>query len=87
MAAITRSDIANERLFAFAHPWNTNLILQTLRKPYPERKFHPNIPGLPNDKNTILPVIRAEQILKEMGRAGWTSLDESLRMNTETITS
>lgn len=85
VAALTRPDISNQRLFAFAHPFTTNDLLHTLRKLYPKRQFAEDILGLEEDKNRILPAGRAERILKEMGRPGWTSLEDSLRMNTEKL--
>ncbi|KAL0253249.1 hypothetical protein SLS55_010221 [Diplodia seriata] len=85
VAALTRPDLSSQRLFAFAQPYTTNQILQTLRKLYPERQFPEDIPGLEEDNNKILPADNAERILKETGRSGWTSLEDSLRMNTEEL--
>lgn len=83
LALLTRPDIQNERVFAFAAPWNWNSLLRILRTMFPGRKFMDDIPGLEDDPSVIHPAARAEGILKEMGRPGWTGLEESLRGNLE----
>ncbi|KAB2580941.1 Aldehyde reductase 2 [Lasiodiplodia theobromae] len=83
LALLTRPDIRNERVFAFAAPWNWNSLLRILRSMFPGRKFIDDIPGLEDDPSVIRPAARAEGILKEMGRPGWTGLEESLRENLE----
>lgn len=85
MAALTRPDINNERIFAFASEFNWNTVLQALRKLYPEREFVPDREGLGHDLSRIHGRERAEQILKDMGRPGWKPLEESLKENLEDL--
>ncbi|KAM3077216.1 hypothetical protein ACMFMG_003319 [Clarireedia jacksonii] len=86
VSALTNPDVKNERLFAFAEPFNSNDVLRVFRKLRPEAKimddFHDdNIRDLSKVANT-----RALELLKsDFGQSGWTSLEESLRMNIEDL--
>ncbi|KAF2473354.1 dihydroflavonol-4-reductase [Lindgomyces ingoldianus] len=77
IAALIYSDVDSERLFGFAEPFNWNQILAIYRKSYPERKFRDDIEGLGEDRMKM-PRERAEELLKWMGREGWTGLEESV---------
>jgi hypothetical protein len=79
VSALIYSDVHNERLFAFAEPFNFNQVLAVYRKLYPGKEFPKDTEGLGHDKS-IVPNQRAREVLgwvKE-GR-GWTGLEESLR--------
>lgn len=84
VAALLRSDVANERIYAFAEPYNNNDILAIFRKLYPERKFLDDIPNLGRDL-TRVPRERAEQLLKDTGRPGWVSFEQSIKENVEDL--
>ena len=77
VAALLSSDVNNERLFTFAHPYNWNDILAILRKLYPEQKFMDDIPNLGRDLSKVSNG-RAEELVRRFGRPGWTSLEESV---------
>ncbi|KIW21283.1 hypothetical protein PV08_01863 [Exophiala spinifera] len=78
VGALIYPDVQSERLFAFAHPFNWNDILASFRKLYPEHHFIDDIPDLGRDLSRVANG-RAEEIVKRFGRAGWTSLEESIR--------
>jgi hypothetical protein len=49
LIALVAPEVKSERLFAFAEPYNWNLVLKTLRKIYPERKPPQDVPNLGMD--------------------------------------
>jgi nucleoside-diphosphate-sugar epimerase len=84
VAALIYSDVQNERLFTFAHPYTWNSILAVFRKLYPKRKFIDDLPDLGEDLSKVANG-RAEELLKRFGLPGWTSLEDSVRAVTETF--
>ena len=80
MAALLHQEVSGERIFAWASPFNWNVVLAAFRRMYPERKFIDDADGLWDDLAVVEPVKRAELLLKEMGQPGFTSLEESLKM-------
>lgn len=82
VAAVIYPSVRGERIFAYAEPFNYDTILDILRKQNPEREFIPNFEGR-TDRSVIEPRGRAEQLLRDMGRSGFTSLEDSVWMNTE----
>ena len=79
LMALTEHDVNNERLFAYAEPYNWNQVLAIIRRLYPDRKFADDIPGIGKDLSKP-PSKRAEELLKRCNQpAGWTSLEQSLR--------
>ncbi|KAI9660479.1 MAG: hypothetical protein M1821_009829 [Bathelium mastoideum] len=84
VAALTRRDTTGERIFAFTAPFNWNDVLAQYRTMFPGKKFVDDIEGQGRDLSKI-PNERAEQLLKEMGRTGWTSMEETLRKNLESV--
>lgn len=74
-------DVENERILAFAYPYNWNDILASLRKLYPDKTFSEDIPNAPRDLST-LDNSRGAELLRAHGRDGWTSLEESIKENT-----
>jgi hypothetical protein len=84
VAALIHPDVKEERVFGFAAPYTWNLFLDTFRKLYPQKQFIPNLPDLGEDLSKV-PKERAEQLLKDLGRDGWTSLADSLLANTEDL--
>jgi hypothetical protein len=80
VGALLLSDVQNERLFAFATPFNVNTVLETLRKVFPNNTFVENQEGVWDDL-TKAPTERAEEVLKMLKVDEWTSEEESwLRM-------
>lgn len=84
VAAVVHPGVQSERIFAFAEPVNGDRILAILRKLYPNRSF-PSSFKADEDLSDIVPRKRAEALLREMGRDGWTSMEESIKRNTEDI--
>lgn len=84
VAAAIHPGVQSERVFAFAEPVNGDAILAILRKLYPGRTFPADFQA-EKDLNEIVPRARAEQLLRDMGKDGWTSLEESIRRNTEDL--
>ncbi|KZL85222.1 nad dependent epimerase dehydratase [Colletotrichum incanum] len=82
VAATLLPDVQDERIFAFAEPYNWNKVLAILRKQNPDHPFPDDFEGSVYP-HTIKPRDRAEQLLKNMGLPGWTSLENSLLKNTE----
>ena len=78
VAALIYPDVKEERLFAWAHPFNWNDFLAIFRTLYPERKFIDDIEGLGKDLSTVENG-RAEEILKRIGKRGWVGMEETLR--------
>lgn len=84
VAAVIHPRVQSERVFAFAGPVNADGVLAILRQLYPTRSFPANF-GTEQDLSEIEPRKRAEALLREMGKDGWTSLAESIRRNTEDL--
>ncbi|KAK5049350.1 hypothetical protein LTR84_004279 [Exophiala bonariae] len=85
VAALLHPDVKGERIFAYNTPFNWNTVLGAFRKLYPERTFRDDEPGLWDDLSIVEPAKRAEALLREMGREGFTGLEESLRRNVQEI--
>lgn len=82
VSALIDEDVKNERLFAFAEPFNNNTLLRTFRKIRPDAKvlddFHDdNI----NDLSKVANERAAELLRRNFRRPGFTSLEESLTNN------
>jgi hypothetical protein len=52
---------------------------------YPHRSFSGDIEDAEPDASQIVPAPRAEALLKNMGQPGWTSFEDSVRMNVEDL--
>ena len=84
VAALIHPDVKDERIFGFATPYNWSLFLSIFRKLYPQKEFIADIPGEGQDLSKV-PNEKALHLLKELGQDGWTSLEDSLRANTEDL--
>lgn len=84
VAAAIHPDVVSERIFGFAEPQNGDTMLDILRKLYPAKTFPENFQA-GQDLSEVLPRARAEALLQDMGRDGWTSLEDSVRWNTEDL--
>jgi hypothetical protein len=56
-----------------------------LKKLYPEKIFAPDMPDALPDRSQIVPAPRAMGLLQDIGRSGWTGLEEIVRLNTEDL--
>lgn len=84
VAAVIHPGVQSERVFAFAEPVNGDGVLAILRKLYPSSTFPANFQA-EKDLSEIVPQKRAETLLREVGRDRWTSLEESIKRNTEDL--
>ncbi|KAL8703393.1 MAG: hypothetical protein Q9201_003422 [Fulgogasparrea decipioides] len=80
VAALIDPDVENQRILAFAHPFNFNDILRIMRELYPSKEFPGDIRGLGRDLTKVDNRPGAE-LLKKFGRPGWTSLEETIKDN------
>ena len=80
VAALVEPDVQRERLFAFAEPFNYNDVMRTLRKLDPKRKIPGDIEDDSRDFSTV-DTKRSVELLKRMGRDGFTGLEDSVREN------
>ena len=81
VAALVDPDVENERILAFAYPFDCNDILACLRRLYPDKEFPEDIEDQSRDLSK-LDNSRGEELLKRFGRSGWTGLEETIWENT-----
>ncbi|KAH7026904.1 hypothetical protein B0J12DRAFT_360306 [Macrophomina phaseolina] len=77
VAAGTRSDVVNERIFAFAEPCTWNRMLRVMKEKWPQRKFDDEDAS----EGECLAEVSNERgagLLRDMYGKGWTSLEESV---------
>ncbi|KAL6401217.1 hypothetical protein AUP68_16946 [Ilyonectria robusta] len=84
VAAAVHPNVKDERIFGFAETFNWDKVLDILRKQNPGVKFIANFQS-DQDLSEIKPKARAEQLLRDLGRPGWTSLEDGILMNTEDL--
>ncbi|KAF4456172.1 hypothetical protein F53441_1656 [Fusarium austroafricanum] len=84
VAAAIFEHVKEQRIFGFAGRFNWDMILDIFRKNFPDKTFPENFSG-GEDPNEIEPRAKAEQLLKDLGRPGWTSLEEAILANVEGI--
>lgn len=78
MAAATDVDIKNERIFAFAEPYNWNQVLDICRQARPEAGVPPNLDNDDKDMSTVDNEL-ARRILKDRFRQdGFLSLERGV---------
>jgi nucleoside-diphosphate-sugar epimerase len=78
VAALLLPEVKDERVFAFAATFAYNEMLAAFRKAAPGHKFPDNLKQ--EDKHlATVPNGRAEELLRKVGRKGWTSLEESIK--------
>jgi len=80
VAAAVLPNVQDQRIFGFAVRFNWDDVLAILRSLDPKRKIPENFSG-GLDPNEIEPRDKAEGLLKEMGRPGWKSLQDSIKEN------
>ena len=80
VSALIDPDVENERILAFAEPFNWNDILAHLRRLCLDRTFPEDIPNAPRDLST-LDNSRGAELLRAHGRDGFTGLEESIKDN------
>lgn len=86
VAALILPDIVQQRIFAAPMPCNVESLAKILQDVYPGRDIGGNIPHGGVDLTVFKEVGRAEELLRRMGRKGWTELEESVRRACEGFT-
>lgn len=84
VAAAIHPGVVGERIFAYGQRFNYDAILDICRKANPGRNFISNFQG-EWDLAVIEPQARAEQLLRDLGRQGFTPLEESVRLTIEAL--
>ena len=80
VAALLDPEVENERIMGFAERYNWNAILAVLRKLVPGKTFPEDLKDCPRDLMKV-PNERGAELLRRLGREGWTGLEESAREN------
>lgn len=78
VAGLTMADVKGERLIAMTEPFNYSRWCESLKKIDPSKEFPPPPENEGKDISTV-DVKRSVELLKRMGLAGLTPLDESVR--------
>ena len=84
VAALLDPETKNQRLLAYAEPFNWNDLLAILRKLYPGKEFPADIENAPRDLSK-LDNSREAALLKAFGRPGFTGMEESVRENAASL--
>lgn len=77
VAAAVFKKVQRQRIFGFAARYNWDEILRILRNLEPGKTFPEDFSG-GEDPNEIVARPKAEQLLRDLGREGWTTLEESV---------
>lgn len=86
VAALIDADIKNERVFAYAEPFNWNDALAAMRKARPDGKIPEDRKDNSRDLSKVLPKARAEEILKKnFGQDKFIGLEESIKANIQNL--
>lgn len=72
--------VQDQRIFAYGGRFSWDAILEIMRKLDTKRKIPENFSS-GHDPNEIEPRPKAEKLLWELGRPGWTSLANSIAAN------
>ncbi|KAF4468631.1 Aldehyde reductase [Fusarium albosuccineum] len=76
--------VQSQRIFAFAGRFNWDTVLDEMRALDPKRKLTAHFSG-GEDPNEIVPRAKAEKLLRELGRPGWTSLKDTIAATVKDI--
>lgn len=84
VAAAVFDHVKDRRIFGFADRFNWDEILDILRKAAPNKEFPANFSS-GSDANEIKPRAEAEKLLRDLGRPGWVSLEETVLDNVSDV--
>jgi hypothetical protein len=79
VTALLEDDVQNERLFACAEPFNYTKVVEVLREIDPKKMDYPPPPANDGHDLSSIPTARSEELLKRMGRPGFTPMKETLK--------
>ncbi|KAI1313539.1 hypothetical protein F5Y03DRAFT_336937 [Xylaria venustula] len=83
IAAAVDGTLANERIFAFAYPYNWNDVLDVFRELWPDKTFLENDPKLGRDLSKVDNALGAKLLKKWYGQESYTDLKGSIRQQIE----
>ncbi|OBR16162.1 NAD dependent epimerase/dehydratase [Colletotrichum higginsianum IMI 349063] len=81
VAAAVLPNVQNERIFAWAEPFNFDTILDILRTQFPGKKFADNFHNYEELSTAVEPLSRAAELLGQLGRDGFVPLKQSVLLN------
>ncbi|KAL3426764.1 aldehyde reductase protein [Phlyctema vagabunda] len=84
VAALTNSGSQAERIFAFSGSVTHNDVVRAIHKAIPGKALVEEIEDPKRDLTTF-PRERATELLQALGGTGWTSIEESVRLNLESL--
>lgn len=83
VAALVLPDVRGQRIFAATSAYNITSILQLLRAVYPDRVFEGDVSDHGVDLTIFRDAPKAEELLRRMGKKGWTDMESSIKRNCE----
>ncbi|TQN68664.1 Aldehyde reductase 2 [Colletotrichum shisoi] len=81
VAAAVLLNVQNERIFAWAEPFNFDIILDISRAQCPGKKFADNFHNYEELSTAVGPQSRAAELLGQLGRDGFVPLKKSVLLN------
>ncbi|EQB59219.1 NAD dependent epimerase/dehydratase [Colletotrichum gloeosporioides Cg-14] len=85
VACAVLPEVQGERVFAWAEPFNFDAVLDILRIEFPNKHFVENFHNYRDLSTAEKAKSRAAQLLRRMGRNGFTSLEESVLLNVDDL--
>lgn len=82
-AAAVDPDVKSQRIITAVQKFNWNMILDILRRSYPDRKFRDDFPGVEGLQGENLDCELGLSLLKKWAGRSWISLEESIRETVE----
>jgi hypothetical protein len=79
VAALIFPDVVQQRIFAAPVPCDVESLVKVMQDLYPGKDIGRNMPHGGVDLTIFKEGGRAEELLKRMGRRGWTEFDESVK--------
>lgn len=79
IAGLLHPGVKSERIFGAVEPKNLNTTLALFRRLYPHRQFMEDDPTEGENWAVHQENTRAEELLRWMGKDGWTSMEESFK--------
>ncbi|GKT55758.1 NAD dependent epimerase/dehydratase [Colletotrichum tofieldiae] len=83
VAGAVLPNVRNERIFAWAEPFNFDAVLEILRNQFPGKHFTDNFHHYQELSTAFEVQSRATQLLKQLGRDGFVPLKQSILLNVE----
>ncbi|KAL0939664.1 aldehyde reductase ii [Colletotrichum truncatum] len=85
VACAVLPEVHGERIFAWAEPFNFDVVLDVLRRKFPNKHFVENFHHYQDLSAADKARARANQLLRRLGRDGFTSLEESVLNNVDDL--